>query len=85
MTTYKVYGDLNPDGTLFGQTAADKIGFHGATPCDQSTVAATVVATAVLISTGKAGFVSTTGAKSIVTSLNLVLTCLKEKGLMATS
>lgn len=37
---------LNPDGTVLGQTAADKIGFHGKTPIAQATVAATTTTTA---------------------------------------
>jgi hypothetical protein len=31
---------LNPDGTTMGQTAADKVGFYGATPIAQRTNAA---------------------------------------------
>ena len=30
----------NPDGTLLGQAAADKIGFHGTTPVVQQATAA---------------------------------------------
>ncbi len=38
--------NLNPDGTNFGQTAADKMSFHGATAIVQATVAATTTTTA---------------------------------------
>jgi hypothetical protein len=31
----KHLSDLNPDGTVLGQTAADKVSFHGATPSAQ--------------------------------------------------
>jgi hypothetical protein len=29
--------DLNPDGTAFGQSAADKVSFYGSTPVSQRT------------------------------------------------
>lgn len=85
MTRVNYISDNQPDGTCFGQSASEKISFHGATPCDQAAVSAAVVATAVLISTGKAGFTSTTSAKAIVTAVNALLTMAKEKGLMASA
>ena len=37
---------LNPDGTSFGQSDADKISFHGVTTIVRATVAATTTTTA---------------------------------------
>lgn len=39
-------GDGNPDGNVLGSGASDKIGFHGATPIVQASVAATTTTTA---------------------------------------
>jgi len=36
----------NDDGTVLGQSASEKIGFHNATPIVQATVAATTTTTA---------------------------------------
>lgn len=41
----KELSDLNPDGTRVGQTAADKVGFYGATPVTQPTAAAQAAVT----------------------------------------
>ena len=41
----KELSDLNPDGTRVGQTAADKVGFYGATPVAQPTAAAQAAVT----------------------------------------
>lgn len=47
----KQLSDKGPDGTTLGQSAADLVGFHGATPSDQrafsSIAAAATIATAV--------------------------------------
>lgn len=37
---------LNPDGTVLGQTAADKIGFHGKTVTSRRSAPASIGATA---------------------------------------
>jgi hypothetical protein len=37
MPTIKHLSDKGPDGTLLGQSAADKVGFFGATPVIQPT------------------------------------------------
>jgi hypothetical protein len=44
----KQLSDANPDGTVFGQSATDKIGFHGATPVTQRSDAAQVAIGAAL-------------------------------------
>lgn len=39
-------GDGRPDGTIFGRTSSEKIGFFGTTPIAQASVAATTTTTA---------------------------------------
>lgn len=41
----KELSDLNPDGTRVGQTAADKVGFYGASPVAQPAAAAQAAVT----------------------------------------
>ena len=41
MAEYEYIGDGRPDGTVIGRVAAEKIGFHGATPVIQQTLVAT--------------------------------------------
>ena len=81
MATINELSDKGPDGTRLGQSAADLISFHGATPCDQSAIATSVVSSGV--SLGGWGFSVSTAAAGLVSELNLVITCLREKGLMA--
>lgn len=70
MATIKELSDKGPDGTRLGQSAADLIGFHGASPSDQRGL--TSLATAATIGTVK-------------TVVQEILALLKEKGLMASS
>lgn len=83
MATIRELSDLNPDGTRLGQTAADLVSFHGASPCDQSATTTSVSSNGVSI--GGYGFQTSGVANGIITALNAVIVCLKEKGLMASS
>jgi hypothetical protein len=65
----KELSDYDPDGTNLGQDASDKIGFHGATPIVQATVAATTTTTA------------TTTA--LQTDIDAIRTALQNLGLIA--
>ena len=68
MAAYEV-GDGRPDGVNMGQSATEKIGFYGATPIVQATVAATTTTTA-----------TTTALQTDVDALR---TALKNLGLIA--
>lgn len=74
----------NVDGTNLGQTAAELIALHGATPVAQATVI-TPVGTTASTSSSPVGFGSTTQADAIVTNLNAVILALKNKGILAAS
>lgn len=71
--------------TTLGDAAADLIAFHGATPVDQADAITTMV-TAVFSAayTGMWAYSSSTAAKLVVTRINSILACLREKGLIAT-
>ena len=72
---------LNSDGTLLGQTAADIVAFHGATPIAQMTATTAPAATAATSST-PFGY-SEAQANAIVTWIRAVDAHLKLKGLIA--
>jgi hypothetical protein len=40
MAVGRYFGNADPDGSSFGQSATDKISFYGATPVVQATIAA---------------------------------------------
>jgi hypothetical protein len=69
LTNVRELTDLSPGGTRLGKTAAELIGFHGATPTAQST--------AVTLATGATFAV-------IVTAVQGILSRLRTKGLIAT-
>lgn len=64
----KELSDKGPDGTRLGQTAADLVGFHGATPSDQ--------AAGITLATD--GTIASTNA-----AVRSIITALVEKGLIA--
>lgn len=76
-------GSGNDGGTSFGQSAGDLISIHGSTPTDQPAAITTIGVTASTASS-PVGFSTTTQADSIVSSLNLILVALREKGIIAT-
>ncbi len=70
MTTVKSRTDYNPDGSLIGQDASEKIGFYGKTPTAQpSATAQSAVATTALTTIG-----STTLTAADLTALNAIVT-----------
>lgn len=64
-----------------GTTASSKFGVHGATPVVQSSAATTVSTTAPV--SGAFGYETSAQAIAILTAVNLIITCLKNHGLMA--
>ncbi len=65
----KELSDKGPDGSSFGQSATDLIGFHGAAPSDQYAL--------VTLVSGTLG-----DANAAILS---ILACLKEKGFIASA
>ena len=68
MPTYNYLGDGNPDGTIIGQSASEKIGFYGATPVVQASAITTTGST----------------SPSMKTRINSILTVLRNLGIIAT-
>jgi hypothetical protein len=77
--------DSNPAGTCLGQDTSDLVSFHGVSTCDQSATASALATTAAISVAGSAcfGFSTSDQANAIATTVNLIRTCLREKGLMA--
>ena len=84
MATYLHLSDGRPDGALLGQSASDKVGFHGATPVIQTTYVATLTGAALSVS-GVVGFTSSTSVSQLVALVNQMAACLQNHGLMAAS
>lgn len=83
MANIKELSDNGPDGTRLGQSAADLIAFHGATPSDQRAFTADV-STSTPIQALAYGF-SVTQATDLLSLVNEIKAVLVEKGLMASS
>lgn len=81
--TYQL-SDGNPDGTVLGQSATDKVGFFGATPVVQQSNLAAVVTTAIS-STGAYAFTTAAQGNDLVARVNSILTQLQNFGLQAGS
>lgn len=71
----KQLSDGNSDGTVMGQSASDKVGFHGVTPVDQAAAIADISVT------GTYG----TDDDAIELAVNSILAALREKGIIASS
>ena len=67
MATIKQLSDGGPDGTCLGQSTADLVSFHGATPIARASISS--VATAATIATAVLG-------------IQAILTALSNKGLI---
>lgn len=80
----KQNSDGGPDGSVFGQSATDLIGFHGATPSDQRAFTADV-STSVVTQTSPFGFASSAQGIALIALLNEIKALLVEKGWMAAS
>lgn len=71
MPEYNQLSDGRPDGAQLGQSASDKVAFHGATPVAKASYIATITASTTL--------------SQLVVNVNALLDALKTKGLIATS
>lgn len=85
MATYERLDYGSPDGSQWGGASTDLIATHGATPCDQSPTAASVTTTAMVAISSGYGFGTAAQGDAVITAVNAILVCLKEKGLMATA
>jgi hypothetical protein len=82
MAVGKYLSTNDPDGTSFGQSASEKISFHGVTPVAMRAGAAqAAVATTAATSTSPFGFAEAQ-ANAIVTLLNEIRAALVEKGII---
>ena len=84
MTIGLQLSNLNPGGTSLGQSAADLISLHGATPVAQAAYAAALSINALSVS-GVIGFTTSASFSTAITRINDILTVLINKGLMAAS
>lgn len=76
--------DARPDGVKLGQSATDKVGFHGKTPVAQRSGAAqAAVSTTASTTTSPAGYATTTQANAIVTLVNELRAAMVANGLIA--
>lgn len=83
MATYERLDYGSADGCLIGGSATDKVGIHGKTPTVQAANVTAVLTTGA--ATALVGFASTAQLNAATDAINAILTCLKNKGLMATS
>ncbi|MBN9497854.1 MAG: hypothetical protein J0H39_13945 [Alphaproteobacteria bacterium] len=81
----KQLSDYNPDGTILGQAAADKIGFHGTAGTAQVALSATAALATTAATTGAAtyGFTSAQ-ANGMIALVNALRAALVTKGLAST-
>jgi len=84
MATYTQLHDGNPDGNQLGGASTDLIGFHGATPVDQSAFAATVSVVYLTVS-GIYGFSTAAAMSNTLLLINALQLALVEHGIMASS
>uniref|UniRef100_A0A6H1ZE94 Uncharacterized protein n=1 Tax=viral metagenome TaxID=1070528 RepID=A0A6H1ZE94_9ZZZZ len=75
-------GNGNDDGTNFGQSATDKIGFYGLTTPIVQPILTAAVSTAAVSLAGY-GYPTSAIAEHVVEAVNLIMTRLKALGLMA--
>lgn len=80
----KVYkSDGNPDGTVFGQTSTELIGFHGVVPTAmRASSAQDAVTTTAATSTTPYGFATKAQADALVTLVNELRAAMVAKGLI---
>jgi hypothetical protein len=73
----------SPDGATMGKSASEKVSMHGVTPTIQSVNVTAVLTTG--RATGLIGFATSAQFDAATDAINSILTCLKAKGLMASS
>ena len=78
----KQLSDGGPDGTTLGQSATDRLAFHGVVPVALSAISTVPVATAATTTT-PFGFATGTQADAIVTYIRALDTYLRAKGLIS--
>lgn len=83
MATYERLDYGSPDGCQIGGASTDKVAFHGSTPVVQAANVTAVLTTGA--ATALVGFASTAQLNAATDAINSILTCLKNKGLMASS
>jgi len=81
--TKKYLDDKNPDGVVFGQTAAALISFYGATPIAQRSGAAQGTFTTTMTQSTGWGFLTSTAADAAMALLTEIRATLVALGLMA--
>lgn len=75
--------DLRPDGTNFGQSASDKIGFYGVTPVVQPSGSGQAAAgTTASTTTSPAGCATTTQMTALINLVDAMRTALVNTGIM---
>jgi hypothetical protein len=82
------HSDGRPDGQVLGQSASDKIAFHGATPVVQASFVASAGALgSVQVNTTNSGFTFATssGAAGIRDTLEAIRVALINKGILPAS
>ena len=72
-------------GMRLGASATEKVALYGATAVAQQTVATAVATTAATSTTNAYGYTTAAQADAIVSSLNQVITALRNLGVMASS
>lgn len=73
----------NPEGSSYGQSATDLIGFYGVTPvAQQSGSAQAALATTAAVTTGGYMFATSAQADGAITLLNEIRSCLVDLGLI---
>lgn len=85
MATIQHLSNLHPDGQLLGQSAADLVAFHGASPTDQYAISAAVSTTAPVSVTGNTvyGFQTSAQFIALMVLVNDLRALVIEKGLAA--
>ena len=76
-------GNTDP-GICVGVSSSSLVGFYGQSGVDQAATIAAVATTAATSTTLAFGYSTSTQADAIVTSLNSVITALKDIGIVAT-
>lgn len=75
----------SPDGSNWGGSSTDKIGFYGTAPVAQYATISSVTTTSATSTTNAYGYTTAAQADAIVTAVNYVIDCLKDCGLVASS
>lgn len=85
MAAGEFLGNGNPDGTCFGRTSSEPIGFYGATPAARTAFSNAAVETTVAVSTTSNiwGYSTSTQANAIVALANEIRAALVTLGLKA--